>query len=349
MELIKVRLNELETFCNSPFYRAFPIKPISPLRVKSYIENPRANANDIVLYMFVENGEIIAFRTILSDFIGKNKPFGWCSGTWVKSEFRGQKLSVKLLCEVLNDWDNLMFTNYAPTSEFCNLSTQKFTLLKKRTGLRFYLYPDFREIFGERLPRLKPLLPLLSATVGGVSFLKSCVFPTKDVKFIEMDSLDEDCRNFLRNFPATYFNRKEAELDWIIKFPWLTSEKYSDFVYPFSFSEIDYSLKIVKIFDNNSFAGFFIYTIINSKMKLIFHYLENEKLNLMVNAVAALARKNRIAYLSILDPSLANRFREKSRCFAFSKRISFHIYSTLDIANEQNLTVFDGDGDNCFT
>ena len=350
MDLIKVKLSELEGFFESVVFQLFTVKPISPLRVKSYVENPRANADDTVLYMFVENGELIAFRTVLSDCIGKNTPFGWCSGVWVKPEFRGQKLSVKLLHEALNDWNNrLMFTNYAPTSEFCNLSVQRFKVLKKRTGLRFYLYPDFKKMYKERKSYFKPFFPLLSATVRGISFLKSLVLPAKAPKFVELNSLDEDCRSFLRNSPATYFNRKEPELDWIIKFPWITSDEYSNFMYPFSFAKIDYSLKIVKVFDDNSFVGFFVYTIVNAKMKLIYHFFETNKENLLVNAVTVLARKNKIAYLNILDPLLAKLFREKSRCFAFSKTISSHIYSSLGIENEQNLTIFDGDGDNCFT
>jgi len=349
MDLIKIKLNELETFCNSAVFQAFPIKPISPLRVKSYIENPHANANDIVLYMYVEGDEVIAFRTFLSDCIGKSKPFAWCSGTWVKADCRGQKLSVKLLHEALSDWDNrLMFTNYAAASEHCYLTTRQFKILKNRTGFRFYLYPNFSEIYKERKHRLKLLFPLLSTATWGISFLKS-LLPVNVPKFVELNTLDEDCRKYLWSFSKTFFNRKEIELEWIVKFSWITSDEHNDFVYPFSFSGIDYSLKIVKIFDNDFFVGFFIYTIINSKMKIIYHFLDNDKINLMVNAVTALAQKNKIAYLSILDPLLANRFRKKERCFAFSKQITSHIYSSFDIANEQNLTIFDGDGDNCFT
>lgn len=350
MDLIKVKLNELEAFCNSSIFQRFSVKPISPLRIKSYIENPRANADNTVLYMFVEEGELVAFRTILPDFIDNNRSFGWCSGTWVKPEFRGQKLSVKLLQEALIDWDKrLMFTNYTPISESCNLSIQQFKTLKNRTGLRFYLYPDFSEIYKKRKSYLKPFLPLLSIGVGGISFLKSLLLPTNIPKFVEMDILDKDCKELLRIYPDTFFNRKEVELDWILKFPWITPGKHNNFIYPFSFSGIDYLVKVVKIFNNDCFIGFFIYTIINAKMKIIYHFMGNDQINLMINSVTLLARRNKIAYLSILDPLLATKFREKSRYFAFSRQITSLIYSSFNITNKQNLTIFDGDGDNCFT
>ena len=349
MGLIKIKLNELGNFCNSNLFQSFSVKPISPLRVKSYLGNPRANPNDTVLYMYVENGELIAFRTILSDSID-NINFGWCSGNWVNPAFRGKKISVKLFNEVAKDWENrLMFTNYAPASEHNYINTKQFKILKYRTGRRFYLYPNFSEILKGRKTILSPILPLLSALTGSISFLKSLFTSNKLPKFKELETLDDDCREILRNSAKTFFNRKETELDWIINFPWITPEKHSDFVYPFSYSEINYSLKIVKIYDADIFAGFFVYTILNAKMKIIYHFVEDEIMDLLLNVVATLARRNKISYLTILEPALAMRFQKIKHGFAFSKQANSHIYSSLNIENNQHLTIFDGDGDNAFT
>jgi hypothetical protein len=53
--------------------------------------------------MFVENDELVAFRTVLSDYIvvqGEKISFGWYSGAYVKPEHRKHKPSVTLLNEV---------------------------------------------------------------------------------------------------------------------------------------------------------------------------------------------------------------------------------------------------------
>ncbi|GHT72930.1 hypothetical protein AGMMS50262_03070 [Bacteroidia bacterium] len=357
MDLLKVRLSELEQFCESPLFQGFSVKPVSPLRVKSYLNNPRAHQEDVVLYLFVENSQVIAFRTILPDmlvFQGETIFFGWYSGTWVKPENRGQKLSVRLLNEVRNDWGNrLLFTNYAQVSEHCYLETQAFHLLKERTGMRFYLYPDFNQIYKGRKSyhKLKFFLPFLSVAVRSVSLFKSLLFPTKTTpdSYLELPALDEECRNHLRRFPVTFFNRKEAEIDWIIQYPWVTPAQDAGFVYPFSYSDVDFSLKIVKIYENNRFAGFFIYTNVNAKMKIIYHFIDDDKINLMVNIVGLLAKQQHIEYLTVLDPALAYLFKQNANYFAFAKSYTSHVYSALPVANDTNLLIFDGDGDNCFT
>jgi GNAT superfamily N-acetyltransferase len=325
--------------------------------MESYLNNPRASRDDFVLYVFVENEELIAFRTVLPDHIvfqGEKRTFGWCSGTYVKPAYRGQKISVSLLNEVMKDWEgHLMFTNYAQASEYCYLNTHAFKILKVRTGLRFYFYPDFNKIYRLRknYHRIKLILPLLSIATCIVSFLKSslCLKTGTRDRFIELNGLDQECKNHLKKSPATFFNRKASELDWIMRYPWVTDESCDGFTYPFSYSAISHSLKIVKVFDKDHFAGFFMYTVINSRMKIIYHFIEEEKYNLMINAVAMLATKNRIEYLTVLDPLIARLFKRKNKCFAFSKSCTSHIYTSLDVSNENNSIIFDGDGDNCFT
>ena len=343
MDLLKIQLGELEKFCESSLFQGFSTKPISPLRAVSYLKNPRARRDDNVLYLFVENNELIAFRTILPDSVvyqGETITFGWCSGTWVRPENRGQKLSVLLLNEVRKDWnDRLMFTNYASASEYCNLGTQAFHLLKERVGRRFYLYPNPNE----------RLSPVLSAFVKGVSSFKSLFYASKSVDFVEFSDLDQECVAYLQSFPDTFFNRKECELQWIMQYHWISSSVRKDFVYPFSYFRKEYLFRIVKLYEHGEFAGFFIYTLIDSKMKIIYPFVPKAQWKLLVKAVAVLVKKHHIEYLTLLDPEMSCFFKQKANFFAFSKSYTSHIYSTLAISNEENRLIFDGDGDNCFT
>lgn len=357
MRILKIKLNELSAFCGSRLFRSFAVKPISPLRVDSYLNNPRANGNDTVLYLLLAGDELIAFRTILPDYVlfqGEVIKFGWCSGTWVAPEHRGQKLSIQLLDAVWEDWKGcLMFTNYTHLSERNNLSTHKFDLLEERSGLRFYLYPHLNQIYKDRsgYNKIKFILPLLSFGISTVSFIKSFIYKIfySKTNYVEIAGLDQECRNCLEKYPDTFFNRKEKELDWIIQYTWITQFNQEDFVYPFSYLKKDYSLKVVKIRKENTFAGFFIYTIIQSNMKILYYFMEASLLPRMIDVVSQLAMKKKIEHLTLLNPPLARLFKKENKCFAFSKNYISNIYSSWTVSNERSLTIFDGDGDNCFT
>jgi hypothetical protein len=145
MEIKKISIDELDTFIHSDFFLNAPVKPISPLRALSYINNPNAEKDDIVLYMLIENNKIIAFRTLLPDMLNDIK-FCWLSGSYVAPDYRGQKLSLKLLENVFDDWNNFASTNYTRSSIKIQLSTQKLKLLKERNGCIFYFYPNFNKL-----------------------------------------------------------------------------------------------------------------------------------------------------------------------------------------------------------
>ncbi len=159
MTIKKIRVKELLEFCNSKMYADFVVKPISPLRALSYVNNPRSNPDNYVLYMLFNNNNIIAFRTVLPDYIN-GVMFAWLSGVWVDNTHRGMKLSMSLFDEIFVDYNGkLAFTNYTGISEYNLLSTKKFAVVKNRTGKHFYFYPDFKKDF----PHHKVLqkLPLL--------------------------------------------------------------------------------------------------------------------------------------------------------------------------------------------
>jgi hypothetical protein len=103
------------------------------------------------------------------------------------------------------------------------------------------------------------------------------------------------------------------------------------------------------VFDKNRFAGFFIYTLIESQMKITYSFVERTAWNIMAGAVISIAEKNRIEYLTVLNPGTARFLKDRWGFLILSKRYTSNIYSSFNIENSDNKTIFDGDGDNCFT
>ena len=285
--------------------------------------------------MLIEKDEIIAFRTLLPDSVNGIK-FCWMSGSYVNPAHRGKKLSQKLLESVFEDWDNFAVTNYTPISIHTHLSTQKFQLLRKRNGRIFYFYLRYNNH------------PLLSFLLRTITHIKVALI-YKKINYTEIQSLDDECDKFLNNYPETFFNRKEQEIKWLLEYPWITSEKHDNFIYPFSYAGIKNKTGIVKIYSENKFEGFFIYKIIADKMQVPYFFIKKKCYAKAIKIISQIAVKNRVGILKILDTEIAKIFKNTAHLHAFSKKHSSNIYASFNFKDRENLQIFDGDGDNYFT
>lgn len=356
MDLVRVKLKELDSFIKSELYKSLDIKPISPLRVESYIANPRGDSEDVVLYFYHEEEKLIAFRTLFADLIWLDENpirFAWCSGVWVAPKYRGKKLWRSLLKEALKDWnDKLMTTNYASLMERLYLKS-RFEMFKLREGQRFYLFPDFKKILGNRrgFKLIKPILPLFSIISRAKSNRKlKKHFLVNGLRIKHLQKLDKDCLDLLNSQKDnSMFKRSEHELDWIIDYPWITEESIVDVKYPFSYGNLNRNLDIVKVYKLDEFAGFFVYTIVKNRMKVLYHFSHENQDKFLVNEIVTIALQNKIEYLTITDADLASKLLEKKKLFAFVRDFSLNILSTFEVASNVTRKVFDGDGDNCFT
>ncbi len=356
MRLIKIKIKELENFCSSDLFQKLETKPISPLRLKSYIANPRAKEDDTVLYAFIENEELIAFRSMLPDVFyddsGTSFRFAWCSGIWVSPSHRGEKLWKPLLEEAMRDWNNqLLFTNYAPIPQALYTKENLFKLALERNGYRLYFKPDFKEIFKNRIsnPVFKQLLNLASITAGIIYNIKDKISTIENVRIEEINQLDSECADLMQqHIDSSLFRRGEKELSWIINYPWVTEKKDLTCKYPFSYDDIRYKIKVVKYFNKDTFAGFFIYSIVNRGMKILYHFENNNSMLSSVAPILQIAKINKISHLTVLSPDLSEMIKRKTNIYLFSKPYGSNIYSSFNFSYH-NSYVFDGDGDNSFT
>ena len=356
MDLIKIRLKDLKDFCDSEVYNQFKVKPISPLRTASYIHNPRAHGDDYVLYMLVENNELLAFRTIWADRVYDGDQairFGWYSGNWVAPHYRRQGWSKRLFQESYADWEKrVMFTNYAEASKQLYLDSKTFQLLKERHGKRFYLFPDMHEIIKNKsIPSwIKKLAPALTVCCALLSGFKIFFYKGKLLQYTELEQLDEGCMQLLaEKSTSSLYQRGPLEIAWIFQYPWITNKQMEHVEYPFSYSVTNFQIKIVKQEEQGNVSFFFIYTIINKKMKILYYYGHQNDTKQLSNIILDIAVRNRISYLTVLDRELAAIVERQASWFIFSKGITSNIYSSFQLHDVSSKKIFDGDGDNCFT
>ena len=99
-EIEKIRLKELAGFVESETFQQLEIVPVTPGRVKSYLNNPAAKPDDVVLYLVFKNKKLVAFRSLFAGVVFNGKEqirFAWCSGNWVHPDFRRKGFAQLLL------------------------------------------------------------------------------------------------------------------------------------------------------------------------------------------------------------------------------------------------------------
>ena len=109
MDVRVYSLEELEHHIQAVHSNGNQVSPLSPLRLQSYLNNPRANSSDPVLFELHIKNKLVAYRTLLPDTVfdagGRPYPFAWLSGNWVDPGQRRKGYSTMLLQEVESRWE----------------------------------------------------------------------------------------------------------------------------------------------------------------------------------------------------------------------------------------------------
>ena len=360
LNIIKIKLSQLESFVNSDTFRSFKTIPISLLRVKSYIANPNALPDDIVLYMGFHEEKLIAFRTIFAGSVQTNNGnlrFGWCSGSWVEINYRRRGFSEQLLIEALFDWKGkLMVTNYAPNAERLFLKTGKFSALHQFNGFRGYLFV--------KTTKLVPLakknnfarftfagIDVLISVVAGLRglFFRSSI--NRDISFSQLERPDDECYQWLGSqINHCTLQRGVAELRWIFNFPWISLQASGDSAkYPFSLFSDSFTYHTIKVFRNNIFIGFFIFSVRDGHLKTLLFELNSGAEKEIADYIAEFCIQQKIEVITVYNSGVAEQLFKRKLPFLRAKKYGQKIYSSFDIGIQQNLKFQDGDGDVIFT
>lgn len=349
-EIKKVRVCELEKFFQEFLLHTYSVIPISPERINSYVTNPRGKPEDVCLYYFEQDNEIIAFRTIWADLIkncGTIVRFGWCSGNWVSPNYRRRKLSTLLLDEAFKDWNGqLMFTNYAPESLKGYIKTGLFPFEVKRTGKRFYFNVNLNELYEKRINSKPKKLALILA-----NFLYQILYAIKRFTYrIDVSKLNVEVQSqdVLRKESSVFgdYGRGKDEFEWIFTHPWLKKGKEFDKSYPFSWIENDFTYKFAVLKTGEALTDWMLISNRNGAVKILYWQVDVAHRKTFVMWLLHYCFKNRIRTLTVVDKQWGMDFSQFKNPFVFEKEYEMNIYSSFKI---EGTCIFDGDGDYIFT
>jgi GNAT superfamily N-acetyltransferase len=357
MELVKVRLLDLEEFIDTEFYAKLNIKPISPKRAASYIHNPDGNPDDVVLYYILDKGKLIAFRTIFAGSLyekGERIKFGWLSGNWVDAGYRGKGLAQMTLKEAMTDWNNkLMFTNYSMMGLKSNSKSKYFKNIYIHKGIRAYFSFSTLQRFGDKKIMI-PLLCIMDLLISLLSKLYGSFYSAKlpkEYTFGIETFPDHECLEIAEDHKKEFvFRRGGKELNWIFSYPWMTdNEKDKIDAYPFSSYAKQFYYRTVKIFRNKQLIGFFIISVRDKHLKTLYIYMFEKDYQIIAKWIKNYVITNKLSTVTIFNQVLASQFKDKKYPFLYIKEFRTCIYSTFDCSEISESTVQDGDGDYIFT
>lgn len=337
----RICLGELEAYTASEEFLTLPMRPISSLRVRSYLNNPHAQAKDVVLYLAFMDGGLAGFRSVLPDRLewkGSTRRVAWLSGVWVAPRYRKKGLAARLLAEAGHDWGwQLLSTNQAPHASKLLESSGKFHCVKQITGIRYYRRWALAQILPHRFPVLQNFKPLLKLVDGGFNLLH-------DVKWIfyrrhrddftaeTVEFLNENDWSFLRNMRGVKLSRNALiDWQWILSFPWAdTSEaiKIESGHYPFTCWAPDFSSGPVRLLNRRGeHIGIIWLLRKNGHLRIPYLWHSPGTEEIVVAFLNDLMYKQRISTITVFYPQITVLMNKWKYYFLHKKSQAMTIYA----------------------
>lgn len=366
LQIEKIQLQELLSFVASDRFLQLKNKPISSLRVASYLNNPNRKSTDVVLYMAFENDELIGYRTIWRDvfFINNEaKSFGWLSGNWVHKEHRRKGVSTQLFNEVVKDWKGeLMYTNYAEASKLVYDKTQDFQQVKSLQGTRFYtrfsladILPPKKKVFAQT-----KFLWKFTDALGNIAVDLKSSFSTRKVNSLttkKNEAFSEDLIDFINTQnKEELFKRNSKIFNWVRNFPWVTTSNQSKKEaenYHFSAYASNFENDYFSFYNSeNRLIGFVWVSIKNKHLKIPYLYVKDGYLEEVTSFIAQKITQEKVKTVLVYNEKLQKIMNEELS-FITKKPFYQNYFATKKLVTTypeiQEKPCQSGDGDVLFT
>ncbi|MEN8201051.1 MAG: GNAT family N-acetyltransferase [Bacteroidota bacterium] len=360
MDIRVYTLEELEAHIQAINSHGDLLSPLSPLRLLSYLNNPRAKPGDPVLFELRLKEKLVAYRSLLPDSYfdpqGNAHRFAWLSGNWVDPELRRKGLSTLLLQEVDTRWEGrLMYTNYAPASKAVYDRTDLFPLLVERKGKRFYLRAAAEELLGERLGS-RQLLRFGDHAANLLLERKLRKFEPVDkdrCRIEQLSGLDHENGDLINRLQKPSLFRRDVEIfNWILNYPWVTEDTRDELDYHFSYQSERFENILLAFTLPDQSRGLLWLVMHNQAMSVPYLWTESDLLYpFMARTVIHYMISKDCAYTTIRHAALTAQLSLHKKLFLSVREIPQLIFAHKAMRKQVpcDREIQDGDGDVVFT
>ena len=362
LRIEKYNAARLEEFIVSPEFRDMPAIPVSKQRAHSWLNNPRMEPDDILMYLSYEGDEMLGYRCILPDRHGDTR-FGWLSGIWVMPSRRREGIASLMLHEAIRDWKGkLMYTNYAPESKAVYDKSGYFNRYAEKEGMRYYLRSAAASLLKNRSGFFSTMEPVIGLADRFVNLWQDARITTSlrknkaDLLMTEpLRAIDTESFAFLASHDRLGFGLRDQKIfDWINTFPWVLESGSGDHRYFFSSTAAVFGNHYLKILDaKGKMTAFLMLVQINDRMTLPYACIADGGTDLGIKILDHYLASKGIACFTTWNPEIISLMKH-SRLPVLGKRKMMQKYfaakELLKVLPASSSVFFqDGDGDCVFT
>jgi GNAT superfamily N-acetyltransferase len=361
MDLKVYKLEELEPYLYPLYSDPKSILPVSPLRLRSYLENPRAVATDPVLFEMRQNGEVVAYRSLLPDCFydraGHPHRFAWLSGNWVRPDMRRKGISTRLLEAAEEQWEGrLMYTNYAPESKAVYDHTDRFRMIADREGKRFYLRSASAELLGNRMGARRFLRntdslvnQLRERSIEGFKFPRQEPYKAEPIT-----GFAPQLSKLVNRIQKEALFRRDREIfEWALEYPWVTEQDCDPLTYHFSYQASRFENIIYHITCAGGDSQGILWLLIhNDVLSVPYLFTEDKAIqSCMAETIVRTMIEQGCTHSTIRYTELTEQMMAYKKIFLTLRKMPQLIFAHQSLASliPKQALIHDGDGDVMFT
>lgn len=355
INIVGLNKQQLKGFTTSEDFQKFPFAPISSFREISHINNPRAAADDILLFLAYDDDELAGYLGILPDHLtlanGEKIHFGWLSTLFVSENFRGMNIAPQLLFEAEKAYSqNLIVTEFTPSAERLYRKIGMFEELTTKNAVRYYfksnlteLLPSKKQFYEKNKKWLKRFDNLLNIFIPYLGKSKNHLYKISK-------SADQHLEKFISGQNKNLIGRGAQEFSWMLDFPWLSTEKEQS-NYLFSSFAKTYDMFWVSVYQNQEIVAAMLCSVRNGHLKVLYYFGD---IDFISETLPKIIVKYKVKIMTIYDDQLNSAIEKNRTPGALYKRplerkYMIHKAFRKKLDKDFNFNFTDGDGDFSFT
>lgn len=361
MELKSYTLEELEPYLYTLYSTPESLVPVSPLRLQSYLKNPRAKLSDPVLFEVRQENEVIGYRTLLPDCFydprGEPQRFAWLSGTWVRPDMRRRGISTRMLEMAEQAWEGrLMYTNYAPAAKALVDRTGRFNMIANREAKRFYLRAAAEDLLGPRMGFKKFLgfsdhliNSLRERQIGKFRFPLKIQYNSRQIEGF-VAQLSELVSGLQQD---ALFRRDRDIFQWALEYPWVSEQACDPVNYHFSYRANRFENFIYQVNQSDSDSQGIIWLLLHNNVLSVPYLFAKDKnlYDCMAELVVRTMIEHGCTHMTIGNPGLLESLEAYRKIFLSVRTMPRLIFAHQNLEKfiPEEPVIHDGDGDVMFT
>lgn len=362
MRIEVLKIKDLIPFIESDLYKSFEELPITKLRAISQANNPRASADDPALLIALnDQNKITSYIGFLPDTlqIGEKTQKIFSNSCWWAKKDCNDNGAMQLFflgCKLTNN--QLFFPDLTPHTKQLLGSMKAFTLRKIDYGICGYLKMDLANILPTKkqyFSRFKTLLTAFDSVVNVVYRPLKWIWKLKtansNLNYEIVENIDAEIAGFIReNNKNELFQRAENEINWVLNYPWVTTNPTDKTKsYAFSYELISFKTIPVRVYNYAGLVAFFMLLEHDGKVHIPYFYSRPEIINDTLKILYKLLLDNDVHTFTSFQRELNTVIRSNPHPFLHLRKRSKVIAFSKNIEAEFDSKVLqDGDGDCAF-